>query len=156
MDAGGAERDELIAAFLADRDESCPGCGYNLRGLERGRCPECERPLVLRIEPLRSPLGVFVAGLVALAGGSAFSLAVGIYVLAAGMWGGSAAGAITAVWPAPLTAVFQAALAAEWIRRAGWVSRLPRGTQHGFVAACWAVGAGLCWLTLRRVALGWI
>lgn len=151
MDAAGAERDELIAAFLAERDVSCPRCGYNLRGLEQARCPECERPLVLRIEPAEPPRGVFVAGLAALAGGAAFSVAVGVHAVAVEVWGGSAAGAVTAVWPAPLTFVGQAALAAEWIRRAGLVARLPRGAQHTLVSACWLVSVGLGWLALWGV-----
>lgn len=30
-----------LSRYLADRDVRCPGCGYNLRGLEEGTCPEC-------------------------------------------------------------------------------------------------------------------
>ncbi|MGI9013112.1 MAG: hypothetical protein ACR2GY_02570 [Phycisphaerales bacterium] len=33
--------DGLLAAYLADRDAPCPGCGYNLRGCTTGHCPEC-------------------------------------------------------------------------------------------------------------------
>lgn len=29
------------AAYLADRDEPCPKCRYNLRGTTAGACPEC-------------------------------------------------------------------------------------------------------------------
>ena len=36
------ERSEL-AAYLADRDVPCPGCGYNLRGIVGTKCPECSR-----------------------------------------------------------------------------------------------------------------
>ncbi|MEL6330410.1 MAG: hypothetical protein AAFR38_12190 [Planctomycetota bacterium] len=34
-------RDSLLELYLRDRDARCPGCGYNLRGLEEPRCPEC-------------------------------------------------------------------------------------------------------------------
>ncbi|MEX2218097.1 MAG: hypothetical protein WD749_04995 [Phycisphaerales bacterium] len=37
--------------FLAERDFPCPGCGYNLRGLEANVCPECARPVPLPPSP---------------------------------------------------------------------------------------------------------
>ncbi len=40
---------EQVAAFLADRDEPCPGCGYNLRGAASPTCPECGRPIELAL-----------------------------------------------------------------------------------------------------------
>lgn len=151
MDA--AERDELIAVFLAGRDVPCPRCGYNLRGLERARCPECERPLTLRVEPAEPPRGVFVAGLTGLVGGAAFSVAMGVHAVAADVWGGSAAGAVMAVWPAPLTCVCQAALAAAWIHWAGSMGRLPLVARRGLVAACWVVSIAVGWLALWGVFL---
>mgnify|MGYP006289825907 CR=1 FL=1 len=39
----------LLQTFLADRDEPCPVCGYNLRQLQSDRCPECGRALQLRV-----------------------------------------------------------------------------------------------------------
>ena len=38
-------RDQKLAAYLAERDVACPGCGYNLRGVTGGVCPECGREL---------------------------------------------------------------------------------------------------------------
>ncbi len=32
---------EALRAFLASRDVSCVGCGYNLQGIAGPRCPEC-------------------------------------------------------------------------------------------------------------------
>ncbi len=40
---------ELIRSFLADRDFPCPGCSYNLRGVEQPLCPECGRAIELTI-----------------------------------------------------------------------------------------------------------
>lgn len=46
-----------LAAFLAHRDEPCPGCGYNLRGVTGSDCPECGRPITLSIaRPVGRPL----------------------------------------------------------------------------------------------------
>lgn len=34
-------REQKLAAYLAERDVLCPKCGYNLRGVQQGVCPEC-------------------------------------------------------------------------------------------------------------------
>lgn len=51
------ERDEsaTLQAFLSGRDTPCPHCGYNLRGLTAGACPECEHALRLQLEPVDRP-----------------------------------------------------------------------------------------------------
>ncbi|MBN1489922.1 MAG: hypothetical protein JXA69_08395 [Phycisphaerae bacterium] len=36
------------AETIKRRQGHCPGCGYDLRGLDRLRCPECGRPFTLR------------------------------------------------------------------------------------------------------------
>lgn len=41
--------DPLLQSFLADRDQPCPTCNYNLRGLTTDTCPECRAPIVLGI-----------------------------------------------------------------------------------------------------------
>lgn len=45
----------LVAAYLASRDAPCPGCGYNLRGLTGSACPECGKPLELRLVGATEP-----------------------------------------------------------------------------------------------------
>lgn len=55
----------LLAAFLADRDLPCPRCGYNLRGLTGGRCPECGDPLRLQVSLIEPRMGAYISLLVA-------------------------------------------------------------------------------------------
>ena len=43
------DANDMLRLYLAERDEACPGCGYNLRGLSGERCPECARELVLAV-----------------------------------------------------------------------------------------------------------
>lgn len=43
------ERDPLLAAFLAQHDVACPNCDYNLRGLDKPRCPECGVALTVTV-----------------------------------------------------------------------------------------------------------
>jgi hypothetical protein len=35
--------EKMVHDFLATHDALCPGCGYNMRGLAKGDCPECGR-----------------------------------------------------------------------------------------------------------------
>lgn len=42
-DASPVNQAEEVAGMLRSRDFNCPGCGYNLRGIEKGVCPECGR-----------------------------------------------------------------------------------------------------------------
>lgn len=37
---------EEIKSLLAERDYPCPGCTYQLHGVQEPRCPECSRPIV--------------------------------------------------------------------------------------------------------------
>lgn len=68
----------LLTEYLAERDEACPRCGYNLRGLTGGRCPECGDQLRLQIGLLEPRLGPYIALLVAgclgLGGSALFSI----------------------------------------------------------------------------------
>jgi hypothetical protein len=38
-----------LAAYLAERDEPCPRCHYNLRGVASDACPECGQALALSL-----------------------------------------------------------------------------------------------------------
>lgn len=49
---GGHSDEAVIARFLHVRDEPCPACRHNLRGIVSGRCPECG--LQLSRESLRA------------------------------------------------------------------------------------------------------
>ncbi|MBY0307217.1 MAG: hypothetical protein K2Q09_00600 [Phycisphaerales bacterium] len=59
--------DPHLRAFLADRDEPCPACTYNLRGLATDRCPECNRELVLQLRLAEPRLGEWIAAIAAVA-----------------------------------------------------------------------------------------
>ena len=56
----------MLREFLAEHDEPCPACGYNLRGLTGIRCPECEQELMLRVAMVERDLVSFVLAAIGL------------------------------------------------------------------------------------------
>lgn len=70
-----------LAHYLADRDEACPSCGYNLRGLASDRCPECMTELVLRVAMAEPRLGLFLSTVVAWSLGAGFSALLLVYLV---------------------------------------------------------------------------
>ena len=53
-----------LLAFLRDHSAPCPACGYDLRGLTRPVCPECEHELVLTVGLARPRFGWLLVALV--------------------------------------------------------------------------------------------
>lgn len=70
------ERLDRLRGFLAEQDEPCPGCGYNLRGLRTDVCPECRKSLVLRVGLVEQKLGALLAALSGLLAGSGTGVVV--------------------------------------------------------------------------------
>jgi hypothetical protein len=70
-DSTRASNETFLRTWLIDRDEPCPLCGYNLRGLTSPRCPECWQALRLSVslaEPYLKAWIALVAGLLPPAG----------------------------------------------------------------------------------------
>lgn len=63
---------DSLRSFLAERDEPCPNCGYNLRGLTTDVCPECRHELVLGVRVREPRHGPYITAVVALACGAGF------------------------------------------------------------------------------------
>lgn len=49
-----------VVAFLAGRSAPCPRCGYDLRDIQKAKCPECGEPLVLKVGSPRVRFGWLV------------------------------------------------------------------------------------------------
>ncbi len=65
-DLGESSGGEL-RLFLAERDVACPNCGYNLKGLTAGRCPECDQRLALQIALAEPRFGAWMTCVLSLA-----------------------------------------------------------------------------------------
>lgn len=64
------DQSDLLCTFLSQSDVPCPSCGYNLRGLRSGICPECSQALVLRVGLSEPRMRLYIAGMVGLAAGA--------------------------------------------------------------------------------------
>lgn len=71
----------MLCAYLADHDAPCPICGYNLRGVTLGVCPECECPIELGVSSSSSFLGAWLLALLAFAMPLSFDLLVGLMMI---------------------------------------------------------------------------
>ena len=79
----------LLTAFLSDRDLPCPRCGYNLRSLTGGHCPECGDPLQLQVSLVEPRMGAYISLLVACCiglGGSALFGLLGLRAARPSWW----------------------------------------------------------------------
>jgi hypothetical protein len=72
-------RENLLHDYLAQRDEPCPLCSYNLRGLQGEHCPECGHGLTLCVNLIDQVRGAYLVGLIGLA--CAFGFNVLLFVL---------------------------------------------------------------------------
>src|SRR6267154_1944148 len=63
-------REEQLRLYLAEHDEPCPGCAYNLRGLTGTRCPECNQELAMRVGLAKPRHGAFIASMCGLLTGA--------------------------------------------------------------------------------------
>lgn len=77
-----------LVEFLAERDEPCPSCGYNLRGLTEPACSECGVGLALRVNIAKPRLASFLGGVIALSVGAGFHVPVYVYALTLSVTGG--------------------------------------------------------------------
>lgn len=68
----------MLRAFLADNDAPCPVCGYNLRGVTLGLCPECQSPIELGVSSSSSYLGAWLLALLAFAMPLSFDILIGL------------------------------------------------------------------------------
>lgn len=79
----------LLEQYLAERDVTCPLCGYNLRGLRGGRCPECGQELALQVGLVEPRFAAYLATVTAFCaglGGSGVLAVVGAFNAPGSWW----------------------------------------------------------------------
>ena len=131
----------MLRVFLAEHDEPCPACSYNLRGLTETTCPECGEALVLQVGMTEPRMKLFLAGLIWLAFGLGFDSIVLLWMLFESLVG--------VVWfdffdVIPLLAglVVCGGAMAVWLWCRGWIRHRSIAVRLGLVVGCWAFSAG--------------
>lgn len=142
-----AHDDVWLIAFLRDRDEECPGCSYNLRGLVSRRCPECGQPLTLRVNLAEPYLTAWIVLMTAtgLCGGMGCFFVAG--VLGAG-WPERQQLLIATIWVAWMTMPFVPIVI---LKRRKFLL-LPRRTQWFFAEL--AIGVLLICMAMTWKGIG--
>jgi len=131
-----AASDRFLQDYLADRDEPCPRCGYNLRGLQSARCPECGDPLRLKVGLVEPRLAPYIATLVALCfgcGGSLLFIVLALLEAPTNWWFDQLAGLFLIV---ELLVCGVAAILLLVFRR--WFTARTKSTQILLASASWA------------------
>ena len=85
MDDAVEDDDAFLVTYLQERDEPCPRCRYNLRGLRSGVCPECGMGLRLGVAAREPYLWPWLIALLAAAGTSAIGLLFVVLVIVKGL-----------------------------------------------------------------------
>jgi hypothetical protein len=65
---------DSLRTWLLDRDEPCPSCAYNLRGLNSDRCPECGNQLRLSVSLVEPYIKAWIALITAVLPPAGFGL----------------------------------------------------------------------------------
>jgi len=136
----GAGDEEGLAAFVAGRDVPCPACGYSLRGLRAGSCPECGERLELRVGLAEPRMGLWIAGLVGLAAGAGFNGLLLVYV-AIQLSGYRGLGSLwdRFVIHNLIGAAVEGGLLGLWLTQRRRIRQMPRSGRAVLVMAAWAV-----------------
>ncbi len=141
--------------YLADQDIVCPGCGYNLRGLQTDACPECDQRLELVIRRADARTGILMLTLVGLAiGAGGAGMFVVPWVTYALIWGRSIPG------PSDLLKVFSVGFAVATIsllaltrrRCRAWFERMNRSVQITLAILAWAIPVAFITIIALRMA----
>jgi hypothetical protein len=143
-----------LRGFLAERDVAFPNCGYDLRGLTKDACPECNQPLVLGVSLAEARMGAMLGTLAALFGmgvtGLLFVLvAVGLSV----RWGDYPPGEFFVI---PGIGACVGMLGGLLLaRRAGriWFRRLSRGWALALLIGSWATVIGAALLFMVQIVI---
>ncbi len=129
-------KQQALQGYLADRDEPCPLCSYNLRGLQGEHCPECGQELTLRVNLVDAVRGAYLAGLIGLACAFGFNalLLVAILVMTIYFGGGPPGGFFLYL---VVAAILSGLFLLGWVRRSVQIRREPITQRTVLAIICW-------------------
>ncbi len=146
------DTDDMLRAYLAARDEPCPGCNYNLRALTGTRCPECNQELTMRVGLVEPRIGAcFVVGLIGVCG------ALGVYAVILGLTsyvgirsGWRSVPGLGEILPVLAGFLLSGVAIHLWLKGRTVMNRRSAGAKWGWVFVAWICAwAGLIWFFLN-------
>jgi hypothetical protein len=134
--------EDSLIAYLRDRDVWCPGCGYNLRGLQGNACPECAVPVELRVGVTDAAWGTLIGTIVGLTVGGGTMLALLLVAVGSIPFGYGGMNdhqlLLFVVYPAVVALVFGVGVVFLASRRGRrWFRARSDGAKTGCVVAGW-------------------
>ncbi len=132
------DHDTFLRSYLADRDEECPMCSYNLRGLTGPMCPECGEALRMRVSLCEPKLGLYLATVIGCAVGVGFSGIVMGWVVFLWLTDDYGPG-ILDVWPLVAQLVVQGSGLAFLLWKGRWVRKRSATVRRALAVSAWAL-----------------
>ena len=129
---------EFLLRYLSERDEACPMCEYNLRGLTGQLCPECGEEIRLRVSLAEPKMGLYLFGLIGWATGLGFGAFVLCYFLFM-QFTQRYSPPLVESWSLWLQVTVEGAAVWFWIRRGKWIRRRGEGVRRAFAVVAWTV-----------------
>lgn len=142
--------DPFLIDYLADRDISCPGCGYNLRGLNGSACPECAADLSLRVGLTEPRLATLIAVLVLLSSGLGFNLFILGWAMIQWVWWGFPP---SEFWPLIVGSAVLGGAVLFILRHRRWLRERGRAGRSGVIVASALMSLGSVCLFFATVAV---
>ncbi|MCH7791633.1 MAG: hypothetical protein IIB55_09310 [Planctomycetes bacterium] len=138
-----AGRDAFLRGYLAERDEPCPMCEYNLRGLTGAVCPECGESLRIRVSLREPKMGLYLCGVIGWAVGVGFSgLLLVTWVLPSWIYGGYNA-ELRFTWTLWFQIAVQGPMMGLSVWKGRWIRRRSQRVRWCLAVAAWIISIGL-------------
>ena len=131
--------DRALVDYLAGRDVACPACGYNVRDLASGACPECGLELRLEVALAEPCLAAWTTGLIGLAAGLGFAVPMLGLVLQSVVRFGANPTTRQLLAALGSDVVLGGAWLAAWVWHRAWVRRRPALVRWTLGVLCWSV-----------------
>ena len=128
--------EDLVQAYLRERDVLCPLCGYNLRNLTSPRCPECGERVELHIKLAEPKTAAWLAGVLGLSAGLGFSVLFLLLVMCLSPLDLSF---LAQAWPLWIGGAVESVLLVMWIRKAMWLRRRSASGRRLAAILCWGL-----------------
>jgi hypothetical protein len=127
---------DFLREFLHGRDAECPGCGYNLRDLTGGRCPECGQDIVLHLQLAEPKQAALLTGLIGLSAGVGLNGLLVVYYLIVLFWMRFGAPDHRFLWTILMGLLVHAAALAVWLRTWRRIRRFGAASRWVLALAC--------------------